>query len=350
MNSRPLRRIFDASRLLSIVLLLLCARLANAEPLESPLELIYAPDSMLVAGPLIEINPAGRIVIGRKDVLSGKYPPPDKIDVRVPTGVLGELQVGDRYVIAYSMFRRDPRKATGLIANKDGAVVLVSPGIEPALFHDTPEVRAILKAGRSEHGRESRRLFDLLLAALEGTDLQLQNLAAGEFAYERELAERFRDADRARVEKVARDARTPAHVRAMLIEGASRRPDDLGGWWKNASLELVTTTPTGGYTPSDSEGQVALILTAIDVLDRYAVAIPPDALARWVRSASPSLVERACVMLRRQGADKERSAIETALADPALPPATRRFLDERLRRLDRIDERKRMRKEGSGRS
>jgi hypothetical protein len=238
-----------------------------------------------------------------------------------------------------------------MVANKDGAVAIVSPGIEPALFRDTPEVRAILKAGRSEHGRESRRLFDLLIAAIDGSDPALQNLAAGEFVYEPELAKRFRDADRARLEKIARSVKTPANVRAMLIEGASRRSKDLGDWWKDASLDLVTTTSSDGYTRSDTDGQVvALILTAIDVLDRSAIAIPPDALARWVRSPSPPLVERACVMLRRLGADKERSAIDQALADPALAPATRRFLDERLRRLDLIDKRKRMRKEGTARS
>jgi hypothetical protein len=344
---------FDAARrlgrLLPVALLLLGARSASAERLESPLELIYAPDSMLVAGPLIEINPAGRVVIGRKDVLYGRQKPPDKIDVRVPADVLGSLKIGERYVIAYSMSRRDPRKAVGLVANKEGAIALVSPGIEPALFRDTPEVRAILKAGRSEHGRESRTLFERLMTALDGTDRQLQNLAAGEFVYEPELAERFGDEDRARMEKVARNTKTPASVRAMLIEGAARRPKDLGGWWKDASLELVTTTPVDGYT-GKVEDQVAVILTAIDVLDRYAVAIPPDALARWVRSPSPSLVERACVMLRRQGAGRERSAIDQALADPALAPATRRFLDERLRRLDRIEQRKQGRKEGAARS
>ena len=104
---------FDAARrlgrLLPVALLLLGARSASAERLESPLELIYAPDSMLVAGPLIEINPAGRVVIGRKDVLYGRQKPPDKIDVRVPADVLGSLKIGERYVVAYSMFRRASR-------------------------------------------------------------------------------------------------------------------------------------------------------------------------------------------------------------------------------------------------
>ena len=39
---------------------------ARADRVESPLELMYADDAMIVAGKLIETNPAGRIVIARR--------------------------------------------------------------------------------------------------------------------------------------------------------------------------------------------------------------------------------------------------------------------------------------------
>ena len=318
----------------------------RAQRVESPLELMYAPDNMLVAGKLIEINPVGRIVIQRKDVLSGKIAPPAKIDVRVPHDALGTVKVGDSYIVAYSMFRRDPRKAVGLVPNPDGAVVLENPGIEPALFRDTPAARAILKAGSSEHGRESRKLLDLLLAALAGGDPQLQNLAAGELSYAPELGERLRDADRDAIAKSARNVKTPVGVRALLLEGASRQPKTLGDWWKSAALEIVTTTPVDGYADKASD-PVSLILTALEVLDRYAVKVPPDALKRWIWNPNPPLVERVCVMLRREAPEQERSAIAQALADPKLPEATRKFLNDHLRRLDRMNERTKARKEGS---
>ena len=320
---------------------------AHAQRVESPLELIYAPDNMLVAGKLIEINPAGRIVIQKKDVLAGKIPPPAKIDARVRREVLGDLKLGESYLVAYSMFRRDPRRAVGLIPNPDGAVVIDSPGIEPALFRDTPATRAILKAGRSEHGRESRRLLDLLLAALAGDDPQLQNLAAGELAYEPELGERLRDADRAAIAKTVGNVKTPIRVRALLLEGASRQPKTLGYWWQSVALEIVTTTPVDGYADKASD-PVLLILTALEVLDRYAVKVPPDALKRWVWNPNPPVVERVCVMLRREAPEQERSTIELALADPKLPEATRKFLNDHLRRLDLMNERAKARKEGSG--
>ena len=344
MRPRWLRRLFPIALAISLSGTIAPA---HAERLESPLELIYAPDATLVTGKLIEINPVGRIVIERKDVLHGEGKPPEKIDVRVPAEVLNNVKVGERYVVAYSMFRRDPRKAVGLVPNPDGALILASPGIEPALFRDTPATRAILKAGRSEHGRESKSLRDLLISALSGDDPALQYLAAGEFSYEPELGEELRDADRAVLKKTARDPKTPIRVRTVLLEGASRQPKTLGEWWKSAALDIVTTTPVDGY-PDKASDPVNLILTTFEVLDRYSVNVPPGTLKRWVWNPNPPLVERVCVMLRREGPEQERSAIQLALADPKLPGTTRKFLDDHLRRLDRIDERKRARKEGSG--
>ena len=320
---------------------------ARAERLESPLELMYAPDASIAAGKLVEINPTGRIVIEPKDFLWGRTKPPEKLDIRIPNDFLNDVKAGERYVVAYSLFRRDPRKAVGTIPNKEGAVAIVSPGIEPAVFRDTPAIRAILKAGKSEEGRESRKLADLLLNALAGDDPQLEYLAAGELAYEPELGERLTDADRAAIEKTVRDAKRPIRVRMVLLEAASRMPKTLGEWWKKAALDIVTTTPVDGYSDKASD-PVLLIMTAFDVLDRYSVKVPAETLKRWVWNPNPALVERVCVLLRREGPDLERSAMREALADPKLSAATRKFLNDHSRQLDRIEERKRARKEGSG--
>jgi hypothetical protein len=347
MRSFPAGSLLRALLAPALTIALLASERAHAERLESPLEQMYAPDAAIVSGRLVEINPVGRIVIERGDVLHGKPRPPEKIDARVPREVLDSLVVGERYVIAYSTLRRDPRNPGRMAPNPDGAVVLVRPGIEPALFRDTKAIRAILKTGRSEHGRESRKLIDLLVAALAGDDPQLKNLAAGEFAYEPELGERLKDADRAAIERAVRNVKTPVNVRAMLLEGAARQPKTLGDWWRSAALEIVTTTPVDGYSDAASD-PVLLVLTALEVLDRYEVRVPPETLKRWVWNPNPPLVERVCVMLRREAPGEERSTIQHALADPRLPEATRKFLNDHLRQLDRIDERKKARKEGSG--
>jgi hypothetical protein len=136
-------------------------------------------------------------------------------------------------------------------------------------------------------------------------------------------------------------------MRALLLEAAARQPKELGDWWKETALDIVTTTPVDGYADKASD-PVVLILTAFEVLDRYAVKVPPETLKRWVRNPNPPLVERVLVMLRREAPEQERPTIETALADPKLPDTTRKFLNDHLRRLDRMNERKAARKEGSG--
>jgi hypothetical protein len=136
-------------------------------------------------------------------------------------------------------------------------------------------------------------------------------------------------------------------MRAMLLEGAARKPKELGDWWRASALQIVTTTPVDGYSDKAAD-PVGLVLIAFEVLDRYSVKIPTDALKRWVWNPNPPLVEKVCVMLRRESPEQERSTIQLALADPKLPGTTRKFLNDHLRRLDRINERARTRKEGTG--
>ncbi|MBO9664605.1 hypothetical protein [Dokdonella sp.] len=319
--------------------LCLGASALQAKPVDPPLELLYSDDNRLVAGSLIEINPAGRLVFQRKDVLDGKKPrPPEKIDVRVPRTLLDRVTLGERYIVGYATGRKDPRDPLHRAQNPDGPQMLVSIGLDPALFRDTPQVRALLATARSERGRESRKMFDQLMQALAGPDRALQDLAAGQIALDAELGERLREHGHATVEKVARDAGTPPDVRASLLQSAALRPADLGGWWQEVGINLVTTTPVGGYSEASPDPS-NLVLTTLELLDQHAVKVPSDALKRWVWSANPAVAERASLMLRRQSAALERSTIQQALADPALPATTRKFLEGHLRRLERLDER-----------
>jgi hypothetical protein len=336
-----LRRIVVAACLTAIALP------AAAERMEAPFELLYRADNQLVAGTVIEVNPGGRIVFERGDVLGGKGKPPEKIDVRVPLSTLANAKVGDRCIVGYSMSHADARAPTRQVINPDGAIVLASTGLAPALFRDTPETRALLRAGHSEHARESRAFFKLITQALQGTDPALQTLAAGEIALDPELAERLEDHGGAFVEAVARDAKTPPSVRTMLIESSSRQPAALGDWWKTASLDVVETTPIDGYA-SDTSGSAGLVLSALELLDSRQVTVPPAALGRWLRSAEPPLVERVCLMLRRGSPASERSAIDQALSAPETPARTRTFLADHLRRLDLLDAQAKARGERAG--
>ena len=316
----------------------------RAEPLPPPLELLHTFGNFLIVGTVAEINPDGRLVFERKDVLFGKPRPPDLVDVRVPASTLATTKPGERYIVGYSMYRPNARLGK-MLANPDGPTLLVSLGLEPALFRDTPVIRAILDAGRSEHGRESRHFFDLIMQALSGDDPQLQNLAAGEIALDRELIERVRKDGRAAVEQSARDPKTSPAARLLLLQTAATHSDYLGGWAATAAKEIVENTPVGGYSDAASD-LPGLVLAALEVLAMGKTEVSAVSLQRWLHAANPALAEQAVVMLRRVSAETERSAVADALSDPHLPAQTRVFLEDHLHRLDRHDAAK-AQKEGS---
>jgi hypothetical protein len=320
-------------RICAFVLLAASAASVMAAPrTKPPLDLLHAQDNWLVAGRLAEIVP-GRLVFDRAEVLAGKGEPPERIDVRAPV-VPRAPAVGDACIIGFSMVHRDKRLPGMKAGNTEGAVLLSSTGLEPALFADTPQLRAILRTGASVAGRQSREMLDLLLAALTGEDQALRDLAAAQIAMEPNIGKRLRRADRAALEHAMREGGLSADTRSTLLLAAATRPGDLGGWWRQLATDVVTSTPTGGYS-RETPVPVAIVLTAFEVLEQHAVKLPPESVSRWLRSPERLLVERAGSMLRRESPALEREATEQALADPALPETTRRYLGDHLRRLER---------------
>lgn len=301
---------------------------ARAGAVDPPFELLHDRGNLLVVGSVSEINPAGRIVFTREKVLAGGPKPQKLIDVSVSPSVLASVKPGERYVVGYSAYRPN-REINALVANLDGPTLIVSIGLDPALFHDTPAVRTLLAAGRSEHGRESRRFRSLLLQALGGDDPALQTLAAGEIALNADI--RAHIDDKAALARAARSGRTSLPARALLLEAASTHPDELGDWWREVATGIVTSTPTSGYA-NEAADPSTLVLGALDALDRREPMPGADALKRWLRAANPALAERAVSMLRKISAEAEHLAVKEALADPATPAATRTFLTEYQRR------------------
>jgi len=318
--------------------LLMLVQAANAERLQPPLELLYNPLNVLVSGKVDEINPQGRIVFARQDVLSAKTRPPELIDVRVPVQTLAEVKVGENYVLAYSNYVRDPRKPEAMIGSQVGPVLIVSEGLEPALFRDTAEVRKLLKLGRSEHGRESRSSLDLLLAALKNNDPQLQNLAAAQITMEPELLQRIKPTDLPAIKTLVGNDQAHPAARAILLVAANRHPQQLGREWPaEMALAIITTTPIDlNLTKSLDSGQ--LVLSAFDMLATPSGDLPLASVTRWIGSSNPGIAERALLIVRKQSPDQERAAIQHALDDASLAPLTRQFLQDHLRRLNLSDD------------
>ena len=347
--------------LAALVVLATTAAPVRAVQVDPPLEALHAPGTMLVAGTLLDINPTGRLVFTRGALLSGKQEPPERIDVRVPKDLLATVKRGDHYIFAYTLYVRDPYRPDKVAVDRNGATIVSAPGLEPALFQDNRTTREIINAGRAEvepHDSTSaearhetstsddRTLLQRLLNALHGKDLALQNLAAHEIALQPDLAADLTSRDRKVLEIFVLDPKSLPSARSALLLAAAHDPKRYGAWWSEAAQAIVASTPIGGYAgpASDPSG---LVLTAFELLELHGVKLQQHAVKRWVTSGSPSLAEHALLTLRQQAPAEEKPAIEEALADPALPTATRTFLVDHLRRLNLLNARLRQRKGGS---
>jgi hypothetical protein len=326
-----------ARALLLAASFVICTAPLHAERIEPPLELLHDPVNLLIAGKAVEINaPAGRIVFECKTLLSGnrKYVTQDLIDTRVPTELLDRVVVGNDYIVGYGLFSEDPRRPGKLMGMRQGATMLVSPGLEPALFDDTPEVRKLLEAGRNEHSRESRSTLNLLVATLKSKNASLQNLAANQLAYEPELRAKLTAGDRRAIETFVRDPDSPPIARTPLLEAGAQHADAFGeGWALDTSQSLLSTTPIDGFNDKTSDVET-LLRVAFSLSAQSTRRLPEASLVRWVRSDSVVLAEPALRLLHQWYPQAERQAVEGAVQDSSTPDQTRIFLRSYLQRMN----------------
>jgi len=324
-----------------MAVLVAMAPIAFAERIEPPLEMLHDSANLLMAGTATEINvAASRVVFERKALLSGNsvFVTQDDIEVLVPPNALEKVVIGKDYVFGYTLFHEDPRHPGRLIGKRQGATLLVAPGLEPALFADTPALRHLIEMGVDEKAHESRALLALLLPALAGSDQIMQNLAANELAMNAKLRNQLGGREREAITQFVRNSAASTLGRTALLEAAALHPASFGaGWAMDTAAQLLATAPTAGFTDQTSDRET-LMRTALLLFDQTAtVTLPAATLQRWLRSDSQALVEPALRLVVRQGPADARKAIEQAAVDRATPQQTRIFLRGYLRRMSEVD-------------
>lgn len=278
---------------------------AWASPVEPPLHLLFSGKNRLIAGTVKEINPPDRLVFARSEVFGGHDDVPELIDVIVSPDAVRSAALGGHYVFAYTTIHRDKRFPGRIALNKQGAVLISSTGVEPALFPDTRPLRRVLSAADSAEKRDSAALLRLLLKTLKGKDAKLQYLAAAQIALDSDLGNRLSKRDQAVLRKVASDARAPATTRYTLLHAALMHPERYGRWHIPVAGELLASTPLDGY-PQGSGDPTELILLAFDIAQLPEAEVPEPAIARWQASQQPLFRELATRVLEARYPGKER--------------------------------------------
>ncbi len=331
--SRAIARLFN---FLAVTTILALGTSAWAGPAVPPLELLFAPESRLVMGTLVEINPAGRLVFKREKVYGVHQDVPELIDAAVTSNALDDARLKQRYIVGYTTFQNDRQYPAGITPPRKATNVISSSGLDPAVFPDSPELRRILDLAASERGRVSRALRRLLLQTFATDDAALQRLAAAQFALDTAMSGKLDAAGKAILQRAAlSDAINPT-TRSLLITAAADRPDDFGPWAAEAINKVLEITPVDGY-PSESRGPAGLVLLAFDEASDRGIHVPFASLTRWLRSPQRLYLERASGLIESMYRGRAKAAYEAVLGDAGADPAARQFLEARLRDTERFN-------------
>lgn len=303
------------------------------KPLQPPLNVLFSPFNRLIVGTLVEINPDGRLVFKREKVYGPATDVPELIDMQAASIDRHTARMGERYIVAYTMFHHDKQYPGGKAPNRKGAVMINSSGLEPAMFPDSSTLRKLLDLASNAKTRESAQVRHLLMNLLAGKDRPLQLLAAGQVAFDMNMGKALDAADRASIGKIARDPKTSNSIRSMLLAAAADRPDELGSWWSDEVSALLETTPLDGYDQG-SEDLTELVLLAFDEARYRHVAMPVASVSRWLVSPRRLFVERSNALLAEQYPLDRKKALEVALASAALVPELKTYLADQLRQIE----------------
>ncbi|WP_313919080.1 hypothetical protein [Tahibacter sp.] len=314
-------------RLSVLALLSLFACGAFAAKVKPPGAVLREATTSIASVEFAENGPSGRMVFRRIEKLGGDAEMPELIDLAVPEELRHIVLPGERYLIAYTMFRRE---AEQIRADRRGAQLLVTPGLEPALLRDSPENRAILAWQAGEDAAAVKARLPELLALLDARDPQLQNFALSEIVLRPQLTEALDARARKTLQRFAASREGNANARARLLQAAVVLPQHFGtAGWKEIALDVIATTPV---RVQQVEGSASLVRFAFDLIERDRIKMPAATVSRWLASDNGALAEKALLTLRAQHPAEEIPRLEQALSLSLLPAGTREFLLDHRRR------------------
>lgn len=311
-----------------VLSLLLCTLAVAARPTPPPLDLLQDPAVVVAEGAYADAPAPGRLRFVDVTALHGTAP--TEVTVVSPFEAQQALKSGQHYLLAYSERARSPTEPRGWVRNPQGPTLLVKTGLEPALLPATPAVRQLLVAARDRDYIKSRPFLRKVLKGLRHPDPALQRLFAAELFGRTALRAQLQAADRRRIRVFARDAGSDPLAREYLLSAAQVFDPQLGGWWRSLALEILETEPVA--TRRDARNEV-LVWSAFAIVSSEGLSPSRASGERWMRSGNGALAEQALLTLRRIAPEREREALQEALAAPNLSAQTRAFLLEYQRRL-----------------
>lgn len=328
------KRQFKLLLLITWAFLAVASRPLWAPPLPPPGKVLQGPRTQVVAGTFLGRLADGRYRFGAVANVRGPDTPPEELLVRGPDWLAAWLSKGESYLFAYSAYVRNPRFRKEVLVDTDGPQLVDSPGLEPALFLDAPELKGLLLHAFDPDTLHSERFLADVIAGLRSADTQLQNFYAVELSLLSELAERKDPALLQAVKSLLDNPDGHASARAALLRlVAAHEALYSRAYLADAVQRVLAQAPLSGYQDAQPRSG-ELVAMALQLAAAHKLPVSMATLERLVGCDSAPLVEGALLAIRALDPARERSAAVNAMKRTQLPATSREFLLDHLRRLD----------------
>jgi hypothetical protein len=312
------------------------AGLVRAAEIPPPSLVLQHPRNQVVVAAFVERLRDGRYRFTKLEDLRGPDEAPTDLLIRAPDWLQAHVGAGVHYVLGYSSYIGNPRFPKDFIIDSDGPRMLMSAGLEPALFRDDAALRSALLHPIDAKTLNSTGYLAQVVAGLGNTDQQLQSFYAAEITQNAALAARKDAALVAAIKRLVRNPDGHPSARADLLRLVARHKTIYGEQFlADAIRDILHNAPLNGY--QDAQPHIGLVLrAALDIAESESLSLPLPDLIRLVRSDSAALAEPALLAIRRADPALEQNVLRDTLGLSLLSAGTREFLKDHQRRLDRM--------------
>lgn len=317
--------------------LLGCAGPLFAAELQPPLQALRHQNFTLIVAERSEAPVVdGRMPVRVTERLRGDPDVPDRIELLVQPGDEALVKPGGSYLIFYSDVERVSLKPRQEVRRPDRRKLLHIDGADPAVFPDTPALRALFDPVLAMP-EEDPQYRAVVTQGLRSEDPAMVDLWSAEWAIRPATFAEVRPDEIVILRDVVGDPRQRPAARArLLLAGAERTPSALGRWYVTSAGAILDGTQP--VQLAENAGLSQLIYASLRVARKNPDASRVGILEKWLRTAPP-LAENAALALRAIDPGLEREALKNAIAADDVPDRTRAFLAEHLRRAELAQQR-----------
>ena len=312
--------------------LLTCSQYAWAGEVKPPLQALRHPNlTLIVAEPLGSPSAEGSMSLRVLERLQGDADVPDEIEVLVDAGDSEAVENGERYLLFYSDVERVSFKPRTEVRRPDRRILLHIEGAGPAVFPDTPEMRALFGPEHIEI-EQSPQYREVVMQGLASEEPQMVDLWSAEWALRPATFSQVRPEEIDLLSEIVENPLQMPSARARILSiAAERTAPDADPWYATSAMVVLSETDPAELPTNTGLSQLiyASLLVAQNNPDPSQIA----ELEKWLKAAPP-LAENAALALRAIDSNLERQAVQDAIVDAGTPEQTRTFLTEYLRRAE----------------